>query len=81
MRLRAAAQAGGAGLLARAGVPVQRAALDGLVDQLDQVAVGVVGGLVVAGGDGGLETAEVRLDLRRVLAVLLALAQRTAGCA
>jgi hypothetical protein len=55
---------------------VQRAALDGLVDQLDQVAVIRVGLLVVAGLDGGAQAAEVRLDRRRVVPVLLALAER-----
>src|SRR3954467_12624247 len=70
----AAANALGAGLLARAGVGVQRAPLDGLVDQRHELAV--LGGdlIVVACGHGGLETPEVRLDLRRVVAVLEALA-------
>ena len=44
----AGAQARGAGLLARAGVAVQRAALDGLVDRADELAVRRVGGGVVA---------------------------------
>src|SRR3954451_9234453 len=66
----------GARLLAPAVVGVQRAALDGLVDQRDELAV--LGGdlLLVAGRHGGLETPEVRLDLRRVVAVLEALALR-----
>src|SRR3954449_486233 len=60
----------GARLLAPAGIGVQRAALDGLVDQRDELAV-LVGALrFVAGGDGRLEAAEGRLDLRRVVAVL-----------
>ena len=67
---------GGAGLLAGAGVAVQRAALDGLVDQLHQLAVLGVGAVVLAGLDGGRQAAEVRLDRRRVLPVLLALAER-----
>src|SRR5690349_2195018 len=63
-------------LLARPGVGVQRTALDGLVDQRHELAV--LGGdlLVIAGGHGGLEAPEVRLDLRRVVAVLEALALR-----
>src|SRR5215216_7869479 len=72
----AAAQPRRARLLACAGVPVQRAALDGLVDQLHQLAVLVVGPLGLAAGDGGLQAAEVRLDRRRVAPVLAALARR-----
>ena len=74
VRLGAAANAGGAGLLARAGVLVQRAALDGLVDRRHERQVLGVGELVVLGGDGGFEAAEVRADRRRVVAVLEALA-------
>ena len=72
----AAAHALGPRLLARAGVGVQRAALDGLVDQRHELAM--LGGdlLVVACGHGGLEAPEIRLDLRRVVAVLEALALR-----
>src|SRR5690242_12854729 len=72
----AAADALRAGLLAPAGVGVQRAALDGLVDQRHELAV--LGGdlLVITRGHGGLEAPEVRLDLRRVVAVLEALALR-----
>ncbi len=47
----AAAYAGGAGLLASAGVAVQRAALDGLVDRPHQRAVLGLDALVVALGD------------------------------
>ena len=67
-------QALGAGLLARARVGVQRAALDGLVDQRHELAVLGRDLLVVTRGHGGLEAPEVRLDLRRVVAVLEALA-------
>jgi hypothetical protein len=49
---------------------MQRAALDALVDHADQRAVLGVGGRIVAAGDGGLETTEVRLDRRGVAAVL-----------
>ena len=63
-----------AGLLAGAGVAMQRAALDGLVDQADELTVLGVGGGVVAGGDSGLEAAEVRPDRGGVVAVLEALA-------
>ena len=70
----AGAQPRGAGLLARAGVAVQGAALDRLVDQGDQLAVLGVGRVVVALADRGLQAAEVRLDRRRVAAVLDALA-------
>ena len=70
----AAAQLGGAGLLAGAGVLVQRAALDGLVDQPDQLLVLDLGGVVVATLDGSLKAAEVRLDRRRVAPVLESLA-------
>src|SRR4051795_5851832 len=66
----AAADALGARLLAPAGVGVQRAALDGLVDQRDERAVLRADLRLVARGDGGLQPAEVRLDLRRVVAVL-----------
>jgi hypothetical protein len=55
---------------------MERAALDGLVDQLHQLAVLGLGAVVLAGLDGGGQAAEVRLDLRRVLPVLLALAER-----
>ena len=72
--LGAAAQAGGAGLLARAVVPVQRAALDGLVDRLHEARGARRRPLVVAVGDGGLEAAEVGLDRGGVAAVLLPLA-------
>src|SRR5687768_11309912 len=57
----AAADACRAGLLAGARVAVQRAALDGLVDQADERAVLRVGGRVVAALDSCLETVEVRL--------------------
>src|SRR3954451_6376639 len=63
-----------AGLLARTGVAVQRAALDGLVDrphELEMLGVGRVG---IAALDGGLQAAEVRLDRRGVAPVLEALA-------
>ncbi len=66
----AAAQLRRARLLAGAGVLVQRAALDGLVDQPDQLAVLGLGGIVVATLDSSLEAAEVRLDRRRVAPVL-----------
>ena len=58
----AAAHALGARLLAPAGVGVQRAALDGLVDQRHELAM--LGGdrLLVAAFDGGLEPPEIRLD-------------------
>src|SRR3954449_4976375 len=72
----APAQPLGARLLAPAGVGVQRAALDGLVDQRDELAVLVRDLLLVTGGHGSLEPPEVRLDLRRVMAVLEALALR-----
>src|SRR5262245_33018159 len=64
------AQASGAALLAGAGVLVQRPALDGAVDQRHKFLVIGVGGRIVAGRDGGLEAAEVRLDRGRVAAVL-----------
>jgi hypothetical protein len=51
----AAADAGGASLLASAGVPVQGAALDGLVDRGDEAAMIGVGRLLVARGDRGLQ--------------------------
>ena len=70
----AAADPRGAGLLAGAGVAVQRAALDGLVDRPHELAVLGVGAFVVARGDRALEAAEVRLDLRGVAAVLEPLA-------
>src|SRR5712671_253224 len=70
----AGTHARGAGLLACAGVAVQRAALHGLVDRPHERAVLGLGGRVVATGDRGLEAAEVRLDRRRVAAVLEALA-------
>jgi len=69
-----ATQPGRAGLLAGAGVAVQRAALHRLVDRPHEHAVLGVGRGVVAPGDGGLEAAEVRLDLRRVASVLSPLA-------
>jgi hypothetical protein len=53
---------------------VQRPALDGLVDQPDQLLVLGLGGLVVAAFDGSLQAAEVRLDRRRVAPVLETLA-------
>jgi putative peptidoglycan lipid II flippase len=49
---------------------MQRAALDRLVDGRDELPEVGVGPLLVALGDGGLEPAEVRLDRRRVAAVL-----------
>src|SRR3954467_14280717 len=70
----AAQQARGAGLLAGAGVAVQGAALDGLVDGADQRQVLGLCGVGVAGGDRGLEPAEEGLDRRGVAAVLQALA-------
>src|SRR5258705_2482531 len=54
----AAQQPRSAGLLARAGVPVQGAALDRLVDRPYEGAVLGCSGLVVAGGDRRLEAAE-----------------------
>src|SRR5262249_19368150 len=60
-------------LLARAGVPVQRAALDGLVDRGRQLPQLGVGGRVIALGDRGLEAAEVGANRRRVAPVLEAL--------
>src|SRR3954452_17791353 len=71
------AQARGPGLLARAVVAVERADLDCLVDGLDQLAVFLGRLRVVAGGDGGLEAAEVGLDRRRVAAGLETLALGT----
>jgi hypothetical protein len=53
---------------------VNRAALDGLVDRRDELAVRRVGGGVVTVFDERLEAAEVRLDRRRVLTILDALA-------
>jgi hypothetical protein len=55
---------------------VQGAALDGLVDQRHEAAVLSDDLLFVAGGHGDFEAPEVRLDLRRVLPVLEALALR-----
>jgi hypothetical protein len=55
---------------------VHGAALDGLVDQADELGVLGIGDGVVAGGDGGLEAAEVRAHRRGVVAVLEALALR-----
>src|SRR3954470_10914466 len=72
----AAADALGAGLLAGAGVGVQRSALDGLVDQRHELAVLGRDLVVIGCGHGGLEAPEIRLDLRRVVAVLEALALR-----
>jgi hypothetical protein len=72
--LRAPANPGGAGLLAGAGVPVQRASLDRLVDRRDELAVLGLGGVVVVAGDGGFEAVEVSLDARRVAPVLETLA-------
>src|SRR5262249_8646806 len=59
--LSAPANPGSAGLLARAGVAMQRAPLDGLVDRRDELAVLGLGGLVVASGDGSFQAAEVGL--------------------
>lgn len=75
-RLRAdlGANAGRARLLAGAGVLVQRAALDRLVDLGSQRLEFRVGGFRVG---RGLESAKVRLDRRRVAAVLVPFA----GCA
>jgi len=53
---------------------MQSAALDGLVDRLDQLAVLGIRLRIVAGGDRGLEAAEEGLDLRGVAAVLEPLA-------
>src|SRR5690606_2677052 len=65
---------GGTRLLARAGVAVERAALDGLVDRLDQVEMGRSSVISVATvGNSRLEATEVGLDRRRVAAVLLPL--------
>src|SRR4051812_33357733 len=61
-------------LLARAGVAMQRAALDGLVDRADELSVLRVGRGGVAARDRGPQAAEVRPDRRRVSAVLEALA-------
>src|SRR5436190_11606828 len=74
--LLAGAHARGSRLLAGAGVAVQRAALDGLVDGRRQRRELAVGRRIVALGDGRLEAAEVRADRRRVAAVLEALALR-----
>src|ERR687897_1707357 len=74
LRRVAAQDARGAGLLAGAGVAVQGAALDRLVDGLHERAVLARGGVVVAGGDRRLQTAEVGLDRRGVAPVLEALA-------
>src|SRR4051794_21361463 len=71
---RAGADLRGARLLARARVAVQRAALDGLVDRPHELTVLGVGDLGVPALDRGLQAAEVRLDRRRVAAVLEALA-------
>jgi hypothetical protein len=68
------AQPGGAGLLARTRVAVQRAALDRLVDRAHEGEVLRGGRLRVAGRDRGLEAAEVRPDRGGVPAVLQALA-------
>src|SRR5581483_344112 len=62
-----------AGLLASPGVAVKRAALDGLVDRRDELAVGLRGVALVA-LDGGGQAAEVGLDRRGVAAVLEPLA-------
>src|SRR4051812_34593354 len=62
----AAQHARGAGLLARAGVPVHRPPLDGLVDRRDEMAVLGLCLLGLAGRDRGLEAAEVRPDRRGV---------------
>jgi hypothetical protein len=61
-------------LLARAGVAVQRTALDGLVDRLDQLAMLDLRLVSVAGRHRRLEAAEERLDLGGVAAVLESLA-------
>src|SRR3954454_7364981 len=71
---RAGAQLPGPRLLPRARVAVQRAALDGLVDRAHELAVLGVGGLGVSALDRGLQAAEIRLDRRRVAAVLETLA-------
>src|SRR4051794_21829858 len=71
---RAGPDAGGAALLAGAVVAVQRAGLDRLVDQRDELAVIGVGLLVLPGFDRAGQATEVRLDRRRVAAVLEALA-------
>ncbi len=63
----------GAALLARAGVLVQGALLDGLVDPSDQRAVLGLDRLGVAGFDGALEPAEMRLDRAGVATVLVVL--------
>jgi hypothetical protein len=52
---------------------VQRTALDGLVDQRHELAMLDRDLLVVARVHSGLEPPEIRLDLRRVVAVLEAL--------
>ena len=80
-RRRGGAQPRGAGLLARAGVAVQRAALDRAVDQRDQLAVLGVGAIAVTGLHGVLETAEVGLHRRGVAAVLRAAHAPPAGSA
>src|SRR2546425_3784025 len=64
----------GACLLVRARVAVQRAALDGLVDEALEAHVVGVGFLLVAGRHRVLEVAEVGLDGGGVVAVLEALA-------
>ena len=53
---------------------MQSAALDGLVDRLDELAVLDVGLRTVTRRDRRLETAEEGLDLRRVAAVFETLA-------
>ena len=68
--LGAATQARRARLLAGAVVAVQRSALDGLVDRLDEHAVLGLGDIVGAVGNRPLQPAKVRLDRRRVAAVL-----------
>src|SRR5690242_5791151 len=73
LRGAAAAQTGRAGLLAGARVTVQGAALDRLVDRAYELAMLGVGGGLIATGDGGLQPAEVGLDLGGVAAVLQAL--------
>jgi len=70
----AAAHTRRARLLARAGVAMKSAALDRLVDGLDQLTVLGVRVRVLAGGDSLLEPAEERLDPRRVATVLEPLA-------
>ena len=71
--LRAAEDLRRAGLLPSPGVLVQRAALDGLVDRRDELAVRL-SGVALAAGDGLGQAAEVGLDRGGVAAVLEPLA-------